>query len=123
MSLLPFSASLIGEFGTTRDAQLIYNGNMMLLAVFAAAQVVYVHRRPALQARPLAGAAYHAALLRTGGLVVAGGASLAVAWVSGSGYATLGYLLMIPVGHVARRLSVRDAERQPVPPSVHSRPS
>ncbi len=124
VSLLPFSASLIGEFGATRDAQLIYNGNMMLLAVFAAWQLLYVHRRPALQARPLRGGAYHAALLRNGGLIVAGGAALAIAWTTGSGFATFTYLLMVPVGRVSRHLAARDAKRPSHPPSpAHSRPS
>jgi uncharacterized membrane protein len=116
VSLFPFSASLIGTYGSMREAQLIYNVHMILLSLLMLAQVVHVHRRPELQSQPFEGGAYHAALLRNGGLVASAGLAIGVYFVTGSVLSTYSYLLMWPIGTVARRV----AERGPRPPAPHA---
>ncbi len=91
---------------------------MIGLSLFAIAQLVRIRRHPEMQGRILGTGAYHAALLRNGGLVVAGLVAIAVARVSGSIFATYVYLVMWPLGHVSRRIAARDA-RPAAPASLH----
>ena len=107
-SLLPFSASLIGEHVAMREAQYVYNGNMILLALAGIWQLRYVHAHPAMQGRRLGRGTYHAALLRNGGLVVAGSIAIGIAVGTGSIFATDAYLLMWPLGIFSRRIAARD---------------
>ena len=121
VSLLPFSASLLGEFPTTREAQYVYNGHMILLSAFTISQLVHVYRRPEMQGQPFGVGAYHAALLRNVGLIVAGVIAIGIAYVTGSVFATYAYLLMWPLGIVSRRIAARDETRASAPaPSAES---
>ncbi len=108
VSLLPFSASLLGEYATTPIAQYVYNGNMIGLSALALLQLVHVHRHPAMQDRRLGTGAYHAALLRNGGLVTAGLVAIAISHFTGSIFATYAYFAMWPLGIVSRRVADRD---------------
>jgi uncharacterized membrane protein len=127
VSLLPFSASLLGEYTTTRVAQYVYNANMILLAATAIWQLVHVHRHPEMQSRALGTGAYHAALLRNGGLVVAGLVAIAIARATGSIFATYVYIAMWPLGLASRRIAARDTRRAPsnvpLPPRNGQSPS
>lgn len=116
VSLLPFSASLLGEYATTRVAQYVYNANMIGLSLLGVAQLVHVRRHPEMQGRTMGTSAYHAALLRNGGLVATGLVAIAIARFSGSPFATYVYLAMWPIGLVGRRIAARDA-RSPAPSS------
>ena len=113
VSLLPFSASLIGEYVATREAQYVYNINMLLLSLTSIWQIAYVHEHPDLQARRMTDGAYHASLIRTGGLVVAAIVAIVIAVGTGSIFATYAYLLMWPLGILSRRVAARDLA-QPV---------
>jgi uncharacterized membrane protein len=111
VSLFPFSASLVGTYAGIPEAQYVYNGHMILLSLLMLAQVVRVRRHPELQSHPFEDAAYHAALLRNGGLAGAGAVAIVISVCTGSVYATYAYLLMWPIGNLARHI----AERAPRP--------
>jgi uncharacterized membrane protein len=108
VSLFPFSASLVGTYGDMLEAQYIYNGHMILLSALMLAQIVRVRRTPALQSHPFKDGAYHAALLRHGGLAGAAAIAIVVGACTGSVLATYAYLLMWPLGYVSRRIAARD---------------
>jgi uncharacterized membrane protein len=108
VSLLPFSASLLGEFPTSREAQYVYNGNMILLSVLSISQLIHVRRHAELQSHGYPDGAYYSALLRISGLIVAGVIAIVISYVTGSVFATYAYLLMWPLGVFARRIAARD---------------
>jgi uncharacterized membrane protein len=108
VSLLPFSASLIGEYVFTREAQYVYNINMILLSLASIWQVTYVHKHPDLQARRMTNGAYHASLIGLSGLVAAAIIAIGIAVGTGSIFATYAYLLMWPLGILRRRVAARD---------------
>ena len=106
VSLMPFSAALIGEFGEMATiGQAFYNGNMVMLGILSLLKVHYLRRHPELTIRPMEAATYHAALLRISSLVAAGIGAIVIAEVWGTSFATLVYLLMVPIGAFSRRLA------------------
>ena len=109
VALLPFSASLIGEFGNTREAHYVYNGNMILLSLTSIAQLVHVRRHPALLMQAgFPPGQYHSALLRTAGLAICGGVALLVASIAIIPVlANYAYIAMWPLGVVSRKLGER----------------
>ena len=109
VSLLPFSASLIGEHGNTFEGHAIYNGNMILMALMSVAQAVYVHRHPELHARPIPRAIHLAVLFRTCGLVVIAIGAMCVAYTVMPIFSTWLYVLMWPIGVVSRKIIARGA--------------
>ncbi len=104
VSLMPFSAGLVGEFGGAPVSQIIYNGNMALLGLLALWKLRYVRQHPELASHPMETGTYHAILLRVGGLVAMAMTAILIVLVNGTAYATLVYLLMVPVGRYSRHL-------------------
>ena len=111
VSLMPFSAAMLGEFATLPISQVAYNGNMALLGLMALWKLVYLHRHPALAGVPMETGTYHAALLRTGSLIVLAIAVAVVALVFRTTFATCLYLLMAPIGRYSRHLEARARAR------------
>jgi len=109
VSLLPFSASLIGEYGGTFEGHAIYNANMALMAIMSIAQAIYVHRHPELHAHPIPRAIYLAVLLRTGALIVITIGAACVAYAVVPIFSTWLYMLMWPIGAASRRIIARGA--------------
>jgi uncharacterized membrane protein len=108
VSLLPFSASLMGEHGSTGEAHCFYNGNMIALALLSLVQLLYVHRHPELHVRPISLSIHRAALVRIVGLVVvAAGAMVLALLLTTPIFATYLYLLMWPIGTLSRRIIAR----------------
>ena len=112
VSLMPFSAALLGEFAGEPVAQFAYNGNMMALGLCSLAKLHYLRAHPALAQQPMEPGTHHAALLRIGGLVIAAGAAIVLGVYAGTSFATLTYLAMIPIGTYSRRLE-RNAHLRP----------
>ena len=104
VSLMPFSAALLGEFATTNIAQVAYNGNMVILGLLALWKIQYVRQHPELASHPMEPGTYHATVFRIGGLVVAGLAAMVLALTLNTSFATLTYLSMIPLGRYGRHL-------------------
>ncbi len=104
VSLMPFSAALLGEFPTANAAQVAYNGNMVVLGLLGLWKIHYVRKHPELGSHPMEPGTYHATLFRIGGLVVAGLTAIALALMLRTSFATLTYLSMIPLGRYARHL-------------------
>lgn len=104
VSLMPFSAALLGEYPRTDIAQVAYNGNMVFLGLLALWKIEYVRRHPELASHPMEPGTYHASLFRIGGLVVAGVAAMVLALTLNTSLATLTYLSMIPLGRYGRHL-------------------
>jgi uncharacterized membrane protein len=120
VSLLPFSASLIGEYGGTFEAHCFYNGNMVLMASMSIAQALYVHRHPELHAHPIPRAVYLAVLFRTGALVVIAIAAMCVAYAVVPIFSTWLYMLMWPIGVASRKIIARGASIPTNPSAPHS---
>jgi uncharacterized membrane protein len=104
VSLMPFSAALLGEFPTTGVAQVAYNGNMVILGLLGLWKIAYVRRHPELTSHPMEPGTYHATLFRVGGLIGAGIAAMVLSLTLGTSFATLTYLSMIPFGRYGRHL-------------------
>lgn len=123
VALMPFSAALLGEFGNTRIAQAVYNGNMVILGLLGLLALRYVRRHPALAGHPMEPATYHATLLRVGGLVGSGVVAIVLGVSLGTPCATLAYLSMMPIGVYARFVERRPkpgaepGRTPPIPPS------
>ena len=107
VSLMPFSAGLIGEFARAPVAQVIYNVNMVMLGLLGLWKVWYVRRHPELTSHPMEPGTYDGTLLRIGGLVTCGVIAIVIAEVNGSPYATFVYLLMMPIGRYSRHLETK----------------
>lgn len=119
VSLMPFSAALLGEFATSPISQVAYNGNMVMLGAMAMWKLVYLHRHPALSGVPMETGTYHAALLRTGSLVALAFAVVIVALVFRTTFATCLYLLMAPIGRYSRHVEARARARTAMHASSH----
>ena len=120
VSLMPFSAGLIGEFGGASISQIAYNGNMVMLGLLALWKLRYLRIHPELGSHPMEPGTYHGMLLRTGGLIAFGVIAIVLRQVTGSPYATLVYMLMVPVGRYTRHLeSKARAESGGSPASNH----
>jgi uncharacterized membrane protein len=104
VSLMPFSAALIGGFGGEAISQIIYNGNMAALGLLGLIKLRYVRRHPELWSHPMEDGTYHATLVRIGGLLIASVGAMIIAQTAGTSFATLIYLVMIPLGSYSRRL-------------------
>ena len=104
VSLMPFSAALLGEFPRTDIAQIAYNGNMVVLGLLSLLKIHHVRKHPELSSHPMEPGTYHATLFRIGGLVGAGLAAIVLALTLGTSFATLTYLSMIPLGRYGRHL-------------------
>ena len=104
VSLMPFSAALLGEFADTQIAQVAYNGNMVILGLLSLWKVRYVRTHPELASHPMEPGTYHATLLRVGGLVLSGVVAMVLAVWLRTPFATLTYLSMMPIGGYARYL-------------------
>jgi uncharacterized membrane protein len=116
VSLMPFSAALLGGFGTMPLAQIAYNGNMIILGMLGLWKVWYLRAHPELANHPMEQGTYHASLVRLGGLVgAAAGALVLGAWLE-SPYATFTYLVMYPCGRWGRYL---EAKARAETPDVH----
>jgi len=111
VSLMPFSAALVGEFGATTVGQVIYNINMVMLGLLGLWKVQYVHHHPELQSHPIESGTYHAMRLRLGGLILAGLIAISIAYAGRTVLATFAYLLMIPVGRYGRHLETKASRR------------
>ncbi|MGI9025316.1 MAG: TMEM175 family protein [Burkholderiaceae bacterium] len=124
VSLMPFSSSIVGEYANEFASQVLYNGNMMGLALVGLWKARYIRRHPELCNTPMPDGTYHAARLRIGGLVVIGIVALALAWGTSASFATFAYMLMIAIGRYSRRLEAQhpDAGPQPTLPDAPSRP-
>ena len=125
VSLMPFSAALVGEFGATPLAQIAYNGNMVMLGLMGLMKLQHVRRHPELTGHPMKPGTYHASLLRLGGLIACGMSAILIARTNGALYATLIYLAMIPIGRYGRYVEAKahdatqhDGESDPTP-AVH----
>jgi uncharacterized membrane protein len=130
VSLMPFSAALLGEFPATTIAEVAYNGNMAILGLLGLWKLLYVRHHPELASHPMEPGTYHASLYRIGGLIAAGVAALILAVWLRTPYATLAYLSMIPFGrygrhleHKARTRSASSAANAPVAPPQPASPS
>lgn len=125
VSLMPFSAALLGEFADTQIAQVAYNGNMVALGLLGLLKVRYVRKHPELASHPMEPGTYHATLLRVGGLVLSGVVAIVLAVWLRTAFATLMYLSMMPIGVYARLLerkalaSASDRSTHPTPPVEH----
>jgi uncharacterized membrane protein len=104
VSLMPFSAALLGEFAAMLTGQVVYNGNMVMLGLLSLWKIHYVRKHPELTSHPMETGTYHATLLRSGGLVVAGASAMALGIWVGTSFATLTYLAMVPIGRYGKRL-------------------
>ena len=107
VALMPFSASLVGEFGLYPISQIAYNVNMVMLGLLSLWKVLYVRRHPELTSHPMERGTYHGMLWRIGGLVVIGAVIIAATLLHATPLITLLYLLMIPLGRYSRRLEAR----------------
>ncbi len=107
VSLMPFSASLLGEFPAEAIAQFAYNGNMVMLGLLSLVKLHYLRTHPVLAHHPMQAATYHAALLRIGGLVIAAVFAILLGVYAGTSFATLTYLAMMPIGTYSRRIERR----------------
>jgi TMEM175 potassium channel family protein len=105
ISLLPFSASMIGGYSEAFEAHIIYNGNMVVLALMSLWQLRYVHHHPELTPEPMPTPLYRAALLRTSSLATLGLIAIVIAALHGPLYSTYVYMLMAPIGRIAARIS------------------
>lgn len=113
VSLMPFSSSIIGEYGGAFASQAVYNGNMIALGLVSLWEARYVRLHPELCNAPMPEGVYRAARMRIGGLIVIGVVALALAWWSTPIFATFAYLLMWPVGRYSRRVEARHAIDRP----------
>ncbi len=102
VSLMPFSAALLGEFGGSAISQVAYNGNMVMLGLMSLWKLRYLRTHPALASVPMDDATYHAARFRTASLVFIGIGAMAVALVLETTFGTMLYLLMLPIGRYSR---------------------
>ena len=118
VSLMPFSAALIGEFGGTVVAQNLYHANMVMLALLGLWKVRYVHAHPELASHAVETGTYHAMRLRLGGLVVAAMIAIFIAYAGRAVFAPFAYLLMIPIGRYARHVERRVAAHPAPGPST-----
>lgn len=108
VSLLPFSASLIGEHGATSEAHCFYNGNMMVLGFLSLVQLLYSNRHPELHVHPISPSIHRAALVRIVGLIVIAGGTLVLALVLTTPiFSTYLYMLMWPLGILSRKIIAR----------------
>ena len=108
VSLMPFSCALVGEKGAYLPAQVVYSGNMALLAVCALLIARHVQRTPDLAPTPMPLARYRGARLRIGGLIVVSFVAVLIGWLGpwpGSG--NMAFALMGIVNPVSRAMERR----------------
>ncbi len=124
VSLMPFSAALLGEFGTMPAAEVAYNVNMLALALLGLLKTRYVVAHPELLHHPMEAGTYHASLVRLGGLGAAAVVALILALWLETPYATLAYLSMLPFGRWGQRLesAARAASSNPGEPPSNPHP-
>jgi uncharacterized membrane protein len=109
---LPFSAALLSEYGSIRQAALIYGVNLLLAGTFLDRSWHYAVGR-GLVARQLSAEARHAILLRTrGGFLVYALATLAAfvaPWLSLIGFVAVPIAYILP-GRVDRHLPTGESD-------------
>jgi uncharacterized membrane protein len=103
VSLMPFSSALAGEYGKLPFAQVVYSGNMILLAIGGLSINRYVYRHPDLWSTPVTRGFYRASLFRTVGLMVVALCAIGITLVvRGAGNAA--FMLMMPISIVSKRI-------------------
>jgi uncharacterized membrane protein len=111
VSIVPFTASLTGEFVYLFLSQAIYSSTMFLLGVASLLILRYIYRHPELCGiTPMPYAIYRAAQFRTGGLLVIAIISVMIAYYF-TAMGNMAFLLMIPIGIIARRIEKRLSAR------------
>jgi TMEM175 potassium channel family protein len=112
VSLMPFSSALAGEYSRMLFSQIVYSGNMTLLAIGGLLNNRYVFRHPELWSEPVTVGFYRGSIFRTAGLIVVAITAVGIAMViPGAGNAA--FLLMVPISIVSKRIEQRAL--QPLP--------
>jgi uncharacterized membrane protein len=110
VSFMPFTASLVGEFVYLFISQVFYSIVMFLLGCVSLMIGSYIYRHPELSGTPMPKAVYHAARFRTSGLLVIALMSMVIAHYF-TAMGNMAFMLMIPIGIIARRIEKHLTER------------
>jgi uncharacterized membrane protein len=111
VSIVPFTASLTGEFVYLFLSQAIYSSAMFLLGVSSLLMLRYIYRHPELcGTTPMPHAVYRAAQFRTSGLLVIAILSVVIAHFF-TAMGNFAFILMFPIGMIARRIEKRLSRR------------
>ena len=103
VSLMPFSSALAGEYSRMLFSQIIYSGNITMLAIGGMLTNRYVFRHPALWGVPVTPGFYRASFVRSAGLIVVAVVAVGIAMaIPGAG--NVAFMLMIPISIFSRRV-------------------
>lgn len=106
VSVMPFSAALVGEHGSALLSQVVYSLNMVALATLAWLTLRYVYRHPELsRVAPLA-AAYHGARFRLFGLMLISAVAVALQYAIAP-LGNIAFMLMMVIMPISRRIERR----------------
>ena len=119
VSLMPFSSALSGEYTPLLFSQIFYSVNMTGLALTALLIGRHVYGHHELTLLPMPAIVYEGIRIRTGGLVIIGIAAIVIASFIPNAD-NIAFMLMMPIGTVARRMEAREAKRALAPSAIDS---
>ena len=103
VSVMPFSAALVGEHGRALLSQIVYSLNMVALATMAWLTLRYIYRHPEIsRVAPLA-ASYRGARFRLFGLMLLSVAAVALQYVVPT-LGNIAFTLMMVIMPISRRI-------------------
>ncbi len=106
VSVMPFSAALVGEHGRALVSQIVYSLNMAALATLAWLTLRYIYRHPELSRVAPRAAAYRSARFRLFGLMLISAVSVALQYVIPT-LGNIAFMLMMVIMPISRRIERR----------------
>lgn len=104
-SLLPFASAVNSQFASL-TGQAIYSGVMILISAVLLSMARHIYRHPDLCTHRLSAGAYHATVVRGGGVIVIAAAAIALSIVQ-PGTANLVFVLLIGLRALGARVERR----------------
>ena len=120
VSVMPFSAALVGEHGRALLSQIVYSLNMAALATLAWLTLRYIYCHPELSRVAPVAAAYHGARFRLFGLMLISAVAVALQYAIPT-LGNIAFMLMMVIMPISRRIergggAVHAAAAAPVNP-------
>ena len=109
VSMMPFSAALVGEHGRALVSQIVYSLNMAALATLAWLTWRYIYRHPELSRVALPAATYRGARFRLFGLMLISAVAVALQYAIPT-LGSIAFVLMMVIMPISRRIE-RGGER------------
>ena len=109
VSVMPFSAALVGEHGRALVSQIVYSLNMAALATLAWLTLRYIYRHPELSRVAPRAAAYRGARFRLFGLMLISAVAVALQYAIPT-LGSIAFVLMMVIMPISRRIE-RGGER------------